>query len=165
LKQQKHTHEANKTSTARRGGEKIRQFNNLNKQDNRGAPEKDSSISKCTITKKLVSLAREERRKKTYQTRRTISSSQMNAAEIAKKLQNTVEVAKGSNPPRPPPPPQKNPKKSLRSSLLNPQMLPLLPRLSRKTKRGKKTGTRQRKLRTTKNRHKTCDQIVLKAQI
>jgi hypothetical protein len=64
LKQQKHAHEANKTSSARRGGEKIRQFNNLNKQDNRGAHKKDSLISKCTITKKLVSLAREERRKR-----------------------------------------------------------------------------------------------------
>ncbi len=53
----------------------------------------------------------------------------------------------------------------MRSSLLNPQMLPLLPRLSRKTKKGKKTGTRRRKLQTTKNGHKTCDQIVLKAQI
>jgi hypothetical protein len=42
-----------------------------------------------------------------YQTRRTISSSQMNAAEIAKKLQNTVEVAKGSNPPLPPTPKKK----------------------------------------------------------
>jgi hypothetical protein len=51
LKQQKHAHEANKTSTARRGREKIRQFNNLNKQDNRGAHKKDSLISKWTICK------------------------------------------------------------------------------------------------------------------
>ncbi len=76
MKQQKHAHDANKTSTARRGGEKLRQFNNLNNQDNRGAHKKDSLISKCTITKKLVSLAREERRQRRRKKEKNLPNSQ-----------------------------------------------------------------------------------------
>jgi hypothetical protein len=76
LKQQKCAQEANKTSTARRGGGKKRQFTNLNKQDNRGAHKKDSLISKCTITKKLGSLAREERRKRRRKKKKNLPNSQ-----------------------------------------------------------------------------------------
>jgi hypothetical protein len=60
----------------KKGREKKRQFTNLNKQDNRGVYKKDSLISKCTITKKLVILSREERRKRRRKKKKNLPNSQ-----------------------------------------------------------------------------------------